>query len=440
MFFRKTASNKQIAVGSCALLGSVLLVASPAAAASSLCNGSPVSISSSARTINGTSGNDVILVLGSGSHTVNAGGGDDKICSGSSTDLINGGYGNDVINSGAGNDVINSGPGNDVVNAGSGNDVVKTDTGNDKVIAGTGNDSLDGGAGNDALSGDNGADVIWGKSGNDSLTGGSGNDSLQGGTGGDTLSPGTGSNTCALDSSDRIVGSCSVDNFTPQVSNISVMSSVTAGTKATFLWSVSDSTGVVYTDVRFGGPSGWVTNWCGFPIEGTRISGNAQQGTYAVTCDIPETAVNTTYSVFINASDFFGNINYGTSADFTVIGGIADDAEPTVTSVEASSSNLGQGDEFTVTYGATDESGVAFVYGYFYHDGNGVAGAQGIWISPGALSEPVSGNDKDGVWRQSFTVSDFAPAGTYTLYVGRADKYGNRNFTQSEVQITVSVR
>jgi hypothetical protein len=189
-----------------------------------------------------------------------------------------------------------------------------------------------------------------------------------------------------------------------------------------------------------GGPSGWVTNWCGFPIEGTRISGNAQQGTYAVTCDIPETAVNTTYSVFINASDFFGNINYGTSADFTVIGGIADDAEPTVTSVEASSSNLGQGDEFTVTYGATDESGVAFVYGYFYHDGNGVAGAQGIWISPGALSEPVSGNDKDGVWRQSFTVSDFAPAGTYTLYVGRADKYGNRNFTQSEVQITVSVR
>jgi hypothetical protein len=101
---------------------------------------------------------------------------------------------------------------------------------------------------------------------------------------------------------------------------------------------------------------------------------------------------------------------------------------------------LERGAEFTVTYGATDESGVAFVYGYFYHDSNRIAGEQGLWIAPGAVSERVSGNDKDGVWRQSFVVSDFAPTGTYRLYVGRGDKYGNRNFTQSDVQITVSVR
>jgi hypothetical protein len=449
MFTGNISSKKRIVVGTCALLGSALISASPAVAASSLCNGSKVTISSSARIINGTSGNDVILVFGSGNHVVNAGGGDDQICSGGSSDEINGGAGNDVINSGAGNDTINTGSGNDTIDAGSGNDVVRAGTGNDTVSAGIGNDSvkgesgddsLDGGTGNDAISGDNGSDVIWGKAGNDALLGGAGNDSLQGGTGRDSLTPGTGSNTCALDRPDQVVGSCSIDDRMPQVSNISVMSSVTAGTTATFLWSVSDATGVGYTDFRFGGPSGWVTNWCGFVSEGTRISGTAQQGTYAVTCDIPETAVNTTYTVFINASDFFGNSTYGTSADFTVTGGIADDAEPTVNSVEASSSNLERGAEFTVTYGATDESGVAFVYGYFYSDGNGIAGEQGLWIAPGALSEPVSGNDKDGVWRQSFVISDFAPTGTYRLYVGRGDKYGNRNFTQSDVQITVSVR
>ncbi len=448
MTLSKIVSYQRMVVSSCVLLGSGLLLTSPAMAASSLCNGSPVSISSSARVIKGTSGNDVILVRGSGNHIVNAGAGDDLICSGGSSDVINGGAGNDVITSGAGNDIVDAGAGNDVINAGNGNDVVKAGTGNDTVDAGTGNDSvkgasgddsINGGTGNDQLSGENGADVIWGKAGNDSLSGGAGNDSLQGGSGRDTLTPGAGTNTCAMDRPDQVVGSCSVDDEMPQVTNISLMNSVTAGTRATFLWSATDTTGVSYTDFRFGGPSGWVTNWCGFVTEGNLISGNAQQGNYAVTCDIPETAVNTTYTVFINAVDFFGNNNYGASADFTVTGGVADDAEPLVNSVEASSNNLEQGGNFTVTYRATDDSGVAFVYGYFAHDGNGFAGAQGIWIAPGIVGgERVSGDEKDGIWQQSFAVSDFAPAGTYTLYVGRADKYGNRNFAQSDLRITIS--
>jgi RTX calcium-binding nonapeptide repeat (4 copies) len=449
MFIGNTSGKKSIVLGTCALLASGLITASPAVAASSLCNGVKATISSSARTINGTSGNDVILVLGNGNHVVNARAGDDLICSGGSSDSINSGAGNDVINSGAGNDTVDAGTGNDVINTGSGNDVVKAGTGNDTVDAGSGNDSvmgalgddsINGGAGNDQLNGENGSDIIWGKAGNDSLTGGAGNDSLQGGAGKDVLTPGTGSNTCAIDVPDQVVGICSGDDDSPQVSNILAMSSVTAGTTATFMWSASDATGVGYTDFRFGGPSGWVTNWCGFVSVGTLISGNAKQGTYSVTCEIPETAVNTTYTVFINASDFFGNNTYGISADFTVVGGIADDAEPTVNSVEASSNILGRGEEFTVTYRASDESGVAFIYGYFYGDGNGIAGSQGLWITPGLLSEPVSGNDKDGVWRQSFVVNDFAPMGTYTLYVGRADRYGNRNFTQADVRITVSAR
>ncbi|MEI6404981.1 MAG: calcium-binding protein [Actinomycetes bacterium] len=462
MHIFKASNIRKLSTTAFVLLLLGVMVPGPVAAASTLCDGSPATISSSARIINGTSGDDVITVLGAGAHTVNAGGGDDLICSGSSPDEIIGGPGNDVINSGSGSDVINAGSGSDVINAGSGNDVVNAGSGNDNVGAGTGNDtvnggsgddSLNGGAGNDALSGSNGADLMWGKSGNDSLSGGAGNDSLQGGTGRDTLSPGTGSNSCALDNPDQVLGTCAVDDVLPQVSNVSVMSSVveppvgnvsvmspvTAGSKATFLWSISDTTGVGYTDLRIGGPSGWV-NWCGFPIEGTRISGDAQQGTYSVECDIPETAVNTTYTAFINAADFFGNSSNGTSADFTVTGGTADDAEPTVNSVEVTSNIFGLGEELTVTYRATDESGVQYIYGYFYHDGLGVAGNRGIWISPGALSDPISGDEKDGVWQQSFTINDFAPIGTYTLYVGRSDKYGNRNFTQSDIRITVSAR
>ena len=120
-----------------------------------------------------------------------------------------------------------------------------------------GDDSIDGGTGNDQLNGENGSDIIWGKAGNDSLTGGAGNDSLQGGAGKDVLTPGTGSNTCAIDVPDQVVGICSGDDDSPQVSNILAMSSVTAGTTATFMWSASDATGVGYTDFRFGGPSGY---------------------------------------------------------------------------------------------------------------------------------------------------------------------------------------
>lgn len=463
MSFRKVACKVNRSVAFFIVLSSGFMITSPATAANGLCNGIPVTISSSARVINGTSGNDVILVRGSGKHTVNAGNGNDVICSAGGSDFISGGAGNDVINSGSGQDVVNSGSGNDVINAGAGKDVIKAGSGNDNVIAGSGNDtvnggtgddSLNGGTGNDLLTGNSGIDVIWGNAGNDSLNGGAGNDSLQGGAGRDTLTPGSGSNSCAPDNTDQVVGTCTVDSLMPQVSNVSVMSPavepqvsnvsvmspVVAGSKATFMWSISDSTGVGYTDLRIGGPSGWVVNWCGFPVEGTRISGDAQQGTYSVECDIPATAVNTTYTAFIIAADFFGNSSDGISADFTVTGGIADNAEPTLNFVEVSSNVLGPGEEFTVTYRATDESGIQFVYGYFYHDGLGVAGDRGIWITPGALSGLISGDVKDGVWQQSFTINDFAPIGTYTLYVGRTDIYGNRNFTQSELQITVSAR
>lgn len=446
--FGQVFSSQKAVLTVCGLLGSGLIMTSPASAASNLCNGTLATISSTDRVINGTSGDDVILVRGPGKHTVNAGAGNDLICSGNGAEIINGGLGNDVINSGSGNDVIDSGPGNDVIDSGSGNDDVKAGSGNDEIKAGSGSDAVDGGpgndsingeSGNDSLTGNGGSDVIWGKDGKDSLAGGAGNDALQGGAGLDALAPGAGSNTCALDQRDQVSGNCTIDYLKPEVTNVSVQSSVTAGSTVTFLWNVTDTTGIGYTAVNIGGPSGWVTRWCGLSIEGTRISGSAQQGTYAVECDIPNDAVNTKYSLFVSASDLFGNLNYGTKpVDFTVTGGIADDREPTVKSVEVSSSTLSAGDQFTVNYQGSDESGIEYFYGYFYHDGMGVANERGTYIIPNYFDVTrISGDAKDGTWQQGFTVSEFAPAGRYTLYVGGADVFGNWNFAQSGVQVTV---
>ncbi|MDQ3871088.1 MAG: cell wall-binding repeat-containing protein, partial [Chloroflexota bacterium] len=109
------------------------------------------------KTINGTSGNDVLV----GTRFA---------------DVINGGGGNDVIRGGGGNDVINCGSGNDRVFGGSGNDRIDCGSGNDRVYGNEGNDRLSGGSGNDRLYGNEGSDRLLGGAGNDRLAGGEGFD------------------------------------------------------------------------------------------------------------------------------------------------------------------------------------------------------------------------------------------------------------------------
>jgi uncharacterized protein YkwD len=71
-----------------------------------------------------------------------------------------------------------------VVSAGSGNDAIRDDSGLSAVIyAGAGNDRIIGGRGHDTIYGSQGDDTIFGKRGRDLIWGGSGTDRIDGGLG-----------------------------------------------------------------------------------------------------------------------------------------------------------------------------------------------------------------------------------------------------------------
>jgi Tol biopolymer transport system component len=126
-------------------------------------------------TINGTSGNDVIVDT-SGNNTIDGKAGDDVVTTGGGNDKIEGGLGNDTLNAGAGNNTLGGGNGDDM------------------VATGSGNDTIDGGAGNDNIDAGNGSNTVTGGAGDDRLRAGSGNDTVDGGAGTDTCSPGGGTN------------------------------------------------------------------------------------------------------------------------------------------------------------------------------------------------------------------------------------------------------
>ncbi len=115
-------------------------------------------------TVNGTSGDDVIIT-GNRADIVNGKGGDDRICTHGGADEVVGGGGRDRISGGNGDD--------DVAGLG-GDDVVQGVNGNDKVAGEDGNDVLRGGTGNDTHNGGSGADNVYGEAGEDLLAGGPG--------------------------------------------------------------------------------------------------------------------------------------------------------------------------------------------------------------------------------------------------------------------------
>jgi Ca2+-binding RTX toxin-like protein len=94
---------------------------------------------------------------------------------------IDGGSGNDLLVGGGGRSLILGGSGNDSLYGNAGDDVLLGGSGNDDLMGGTGNDVLVGGTGNDNLCGGLGRDLIIGSDGNDSLQGGGDDDILIGG-------------------------------------------------------------------------------------------------------------------------------------------------------------------------------------------------------------------------------------------------------------------
>lgn len=99
---------------------------------------------------------------------------DDVLIGTSTANTIDGGEGNDIIRSLGGNDTVRGGAGNDVVDGGSAADRLFGNDGDDRLLGGAGVDRLDGGAGNDLLDGGAGNDVLTGGLGGDSFVFGAG--------------------------------------------------------------------------------------------------------------------------------------------------------------------------------------------------------------------------------------------------------------------------
>jgi Ca2+-binding RTX toxin-like protein len=402
------------------------------------CNGRVATIVSAAATITGTAGNDVIMATGSAGQTIRSGRGNDVICGSAGPDRIFADDGNDTVLSGSGDDVVDAGNGNDTVDAGVGRDNVIGGAGDDQITGGggddllsgnLGNDTLNGGLGNDRASGDDGNDLLSGNEGNDTLNGGLGNDRLSGGPAPDVIDPGAGSNLCGSDSSDSMRGPCALDTTGPVISNIVVPRVVTAGGTMTFTWRVTDTGGVSNTNMRFGGYSGWITSWCGFVTVADLVAGDAFTGTYRAVCSVPSTAVNGTYTLFLMASDTFGNGSAWDSSsqvDFTVAGGSADASPPAVSQLQARV----DGGSVVVSWQASDPAGVAGQSAWLAHNVYSFASVEGPYFVYNA-AVLVSGDALNGVYEQRIDRRQIAPNGTYTVWLTVIDTLGNKSFDRT---------
>jgi hypothetical protein len=376
-------------------------------------------------TIRGTARNDVLRGTP----------GNDVICGFAGADTIFGNGGNDVIYAGDGNDVIDGGVGNDTIHGGNGSD---------RMNGGTGNDDLNGDAGNDTLNGGIGQDVLDGDAGGDQIIAGPGDDSLSGGSGRDVLQPGTGDDQCAVDTSDLTVGQCRRDTTAPVFGPMALSTSVNAGDTLTIEWVLTDDSPIDMSWGFIGGASGWVTEWCGFPVMATPLdqSTTAEPGQissrFRLSCPVPADAPNGEYLVDINALDVFGNYAAGQRVIVTVANGSSDVSAPTVSAITFSSPSVSREEQFTVTLRLDDETGIAGSYVYLAHSGYGFADTTGrahmVFNVP--QLEPIAVST--GAAQQHTQVIEFAPsapAGVYTVWVSVRDTLGNRNFIKTSTTV-----
>ncbi len=390
------------------------------------CDGEVATIVSAAATITGTPGVDVIVATGTTGQTIRSGAGDDIICGSSGPDRIFAGDGNDTVLAGNGNDAIDGWNGFDTIDGG---------FGNDSVAGGSGDDVITGGPGTDTVSGNTGDDRIRGGGASDTLVGGRGSDALDGGPAPDVIDPGAGSNSCGSDSSDSMRGPCAIDTTGPAISDVVVPDVVTAGTTMTFTWRVTDSGGVSNTNMRFGGDSGYVTSWCDFVVVADLVTGDAFDGTYRASCSLPDNAVNSTYTVFLMASDMFGNSSTwdtSTQFEFSVTGGSTDASPPAVSVLGATV----EGDSVIVRWRATDPAGVAGQSAWMAHNTYSFASIEGSYF---AYNAPflVGGDAVDGRYEQRLDRRSIAPDGTYTVWLTTIDTLGNRSFSQTAITVVL---
>ncbi|MFM8972613.1 MAG: gamma-glutamyl-gamma-aminobutyrate hydrolase family protein, partial [Actinomycetota bacterium] len=356
----------------------------------------------------------------------------------SKADVICGLGGNDTLIGGGGADTLLGGPGRDTLSGGPGADTLR---------GGDGNDTLRGGDAADILRGEAGSDLLAGDIGRDDLNGGPGADLLNGGTHSDRIRLSTTTDTCGTDPVDVIDGSCVIDTDAPEVSDVTVSDPIAAGTPFTVTWRVTDRSGLhdvpsgpttvaPATNLSIGGAPDWITDWCGFAVPATRISGTPTDGIYRVECAIPADVPNGTYSIWIGARDRFNNSTFAEATAINIVDGYEDTDAPVVSDVTVSDP-IAAGTTFTVTWRVTDRSGLPDIP----YDATTVAPATNLRIggAPGWVTNwcgfavpatRISGTPTDGIYRVECAVPAVVPNGTYGIWIGASDRFGNLTFAE----------
>jgi len=203
-------------------------------------------------TLNGTTGNDILVSFG-GSQTLNGGDGNDRLVTVGANLGASGGLGADVFNGGTGTDTLAL----DSV-AGLTGYTVNLATATGSVSAGansstftlSGIENVDGSDGNDSITGDAGANLLQGEAGNDTLTGGV-NDTLEGGLGNDSLVGASGT----IASYQHAGGSVTVVLDTDQNSANGISGTATGADGSDILSGILNVRGSQFNDVLTGSAS-----------------------------------------------------------------------------------------------------------------------------------------------------------------------------------------
>lgn len=226
----------------------------------------------------------------------------------------------------------------------------------------------------------------------------------------------------------------------PQISVVSAPATVSAGETLVVRWRVRAEAGLgQYGDVdgvrpgtwaKLSGPSGGWIQWCGFPLRTEFESGSVTDGTYAISCRIPEVVPNGSYRLLLEGFDRDSVYAAEEQVTFQVVGGSFDGGAPRISDVTVDSPAV-PGRDVTISWRATDETGVASVVPWAFGPNGRVTDEVGTMWLGFASGSLVSGTDRDGRYSVSLPLSAAAVDGTYTVWFSVLDVVGNRDATVS---------
>ena len=217
-----------------------------------------------------------------------------------------------------------------------------------------------------------------------------------------------------------------------QITNVRVPDEVQAGTPLVIRFRMTDPSGYQAPVAFVGGPSGWVSNWCGFGVAAIRVSGDQRDGEYEISCLVPANAPSAGYIVRIGCECTFPDTSEDSlfvTYPFDLVGGSSDVRVPVIASSRINwFGEVAAGSTFSVSTYATDESGIAYVVAWVDGpNGRTTNDAGQPWASDMGL-DTIARNGGVG-WEQfvqTITLRADATPGRYRLWFSVGDSIGNR--------------